>query len=158
MMYIMRVALWRPWGPSLWRFYAATLWPGLGDKASERAASTTKLLTRPGRWAAFHTTVASLDHDAAVTPWLSRASEAPTLVVIGDKDPDWSNPLAEAKWVASNFKDAETITVAGAGHAPMFEKPDVVAPGVIRFLEKIKFNKTGISQAATADVGPSTTA
>ena len=77
---------------------------------------------------------------------------------IGDKDPDWTDPLAEAKWVASNFTDAGMITVSSAGHAPMFEKPDIVAPGVLLFMEKIKFNKKGDLTAATADIGSSTTA
>lgn len=127
--------------------YSATLWPGLGDKAKERADSLINLLTRPGRWVAFHATVSGVDHDAYVTPWLARAKEAPALVVIGDADPDWTNPLEEAKWVASNFTDAETVTVPGAGHAPMLENPEIVGAGVLRFLEKIKFNKNVTSTA-----------
>jgi len=154
MFWILRIALWWPWGPYIWRSYATTLWPGLGNKARERAASSTKLLTRPGRWGAFHATVVGANHDVAVAPWLGR-TQAPALVVIGDADPDWTDPLVEAKWVASNFTDAETITVPGVGHAPMFEKPDAVAPGLLRFLERIKFNKTGDLTAATADVGSS---
>lgn len=140
LLYAMRVALWRPWGPFIWRFYAATLWPGLGEKAKERAITTTALMTRPGRWSAFHATLVGANHDVAVTPWLGK-SQAPALVVIGEKDPDWSDPVKEAEWVASNFKNAETIKVPEAGHAPMFEKPDVVGPGLIQWLEKIQFGK-----------------
>ena len=151
MLWILRVALWWPWGPFVWRSYAATLWPGLGDKAGERAASSTKLLQRTGRWGAFHATVVGANHDVAVKPWLGR-TKAPALVVIGEADPDWSDPLAEAKWVASNFTDAETLQVPGAGHAPMLERPDVVGPGVLRFLERIKFNRKGGVTIATADV------
>jgi pimeloyl-ACP methyl ester carboxylesterase len=157
MLWILRIALLWPWGPYVWRSYAATLWPGLGDKASERAASTVESLTRPGRWAAFQATVAGANHDVAVAPWLGR-TQAPALVVIGEADPDWADPLVEAKWVASNFTDAETIAVPGAGHAPMLEKPDLVAPGLLLFLEKIKFNKKGDLPAATAVGGSSTTA
>jgi pimeloyl-ACP methyl ester carboxylesterase len=153
MRWILLMALWRPWGPYIWRSYATKLWPGLGDKARERAASSTALLTRPGRWGVFHATVAGANHDV-VAPWLGRV-QAPALVVIGDADPDWADPLAEAKWVASNFTNAETITVSGAGHAPMFEKPDVIAPGLLRFLGKIKFNKKGDSTAATTAAGSS---
>ena len=60
-------------------------------------------------------------------------------MVIGDKDPDWTDPLKEAEWVASNFTDVETVTVPGAGHAPMFESPEVVAAGLLKFLERIQF-------------------
>ena len=132
---MLQLALTRPWGPSVWRMYAAKLWPGLGEAAGQRAARSKASLTRPGRWAAFHATSA-VDHDV-VAPWLGRV-QAPVLVVIGDADPDWTDPAAEAAWVASNFAGAETVTVHGAGHAPMLERPGVVNPAVSTFLEKIR--------------------
>jgi pimeloyl-ACP methyl ester carboxylesterase len=141
LLWVMRIALLWPWGPSIWNYYAATLWPGLGDKAKERAASLNALLTRPGRWAAFQSTVNGANHEV-VAPWLDQV-KVPVLVVIGDKDPDWSDPVAEAKWVASNFEGSEIITVPGAGHAPMFENLDAVSPGVLQFLEKLNLKKTG---------------
>ena len=136
---VFHVALARPWGPFVWRFMAAKMWPGLGDKAKERAASSTKLLTRPGRWPAFHASSAA-DH-RVVAPWIERV-QAPVLVVIGDADPDWKDPLAEARWVASNFTDVETVTVQGAGHAPMLERSDVVGPAIVLFLERIRSSPT----------------
>ena len=135
MRWIMHVALARPWGPFIWRAYAAKLWPGLGDNASARALMTTASLSRPGRWAAFHATSAT-DH-RVVAAWIGRV-QAPVLVVMGDADPDWTDPLGEAGWVASNFSDAETIAVPGAGHAPMFERPEIVGPAFLRFLEKLR--------------------
>ena len=132
----LQVAFTRPWGPFLWRLYAAKLWPGLGDKARDRAARTTALLQRPGRWLAFRATLAGADHRVAAA-WIGRV-QAPVLVVMGDADPDWKEPLKEAEWVASNFKGAETIVVPGAGHAPMFERPEMVNPAVERFLQRIR--------------------
>jgi pimeloyl-ACP methyl ester carboxylesterase len=134
MLWIPNLALLWPWGLYVWKSYASTLWPGLGKKAPERAVSTA-MLTRPKRWAAFQATVAGADHDV-VTPW-PRKVNVPAPVVIADADPDWSDPWAEAKWVAFNFEDSETITVPGAGHAPMCEKPGVVFPEGIRFLRRI---------------------
>ena len=131
----LQVAFVRPWGPFLWRLYAAKLWRGLGDKARERAASTTALLQRPGRWPAFRATLAGADHRVA-EPWIGRV-RAPVLVVMGDVDPDWNEPLKEAEWVASNFSNAKTIAVHGAGHAPMFERPEIVNPAVDKFLQTI---------------------
>ena len=130
--WLFQVALSRPWGPAIWRYSAAKLWVGLGDKAKERAARSATSLTRPGRWAAFHAT-SGTDHDV-VAPWLDQV-QAPVLVVIGDADPDWKDPLEEAKWIQSNFTDAQTITVAGAGHAPMLERPAIVNPAMLEFLE-----------------------
>jgi pimeloyl-ACP methyl ester carboxylesterase len=146
MRWILSVALLRPWGPFIWRGYAAKLWPGLGDKASKRAAATIASLTRPGRWAAFQATVSGADH-RVVAPWIGRV-KAPVLVVMGDADPDWTDPLGEAKWVASNFTDVETIAVPGAGHAPMFERPEIVGPAFVQFLEKIR--KGGAFEASNA--------
>ncbi|KAI9150595.1 2-(acetamidomethylene)succinate hydrolase [Paramyrothecium foliicola] len=138
LLWLLRIALLWPWGPTIWKAYAATLWPGLGDKAKERAKSSTTLLTRPGRWSAFQATVAGANHEV-VAPWLGRAKETPALVVMGESDPDWSDPLSEAAWVASNFGDSEVLSIPGAGHAPMFERPDLVAPAVIQFLRRINF-------------------
>ena len=135
---IFRFMLLRPWGPPFWRSQSAKFWPGLGDKASERAAIKTTSLMRPGHWAAFQATVAGADHRVAA-PSIGRV-KAPVLVVMGDADPDWKDPLGEAKWVASNFKDVESLTVTGAGHAPMLERPAIVGPAVSKFLEKIRVN------------------
>lgn len=142
---VLQVALMRPWGPLVWSMYAAKLWPGLGDKAGERASRSKVSLTRPGRWAAFHATSA-VDHDV-VTPWLRRV-QAPVLVIIGDADPDWKDPAAEAAWVASNFERAETLTVHGAGHAPMLERPEVVNPALSTFLEAIRTGVTPVVASA----------
>lgn len=123
-----------PWGPAAWEMYAATLWPGLGSEgAKERAATTKTSLTRPGRWAAFQATVSGLDH-RVVAPYIERV-RAPVLVVMGDKDPDWKDPAQEAEWVASNFSQVETLIVPGAGHAPMFERPEVVSEKAVSFLK-----------------------
>ncbi|WP_375429185.1 alpha/beta fold hydrolase [uncultured Sphingomonas sp.] len=139
MLRVLRAAFMRPWGPFVWRAYAAKLWPGLGAKAGERAAASTVSLTRPGRWPAFRATFAGADH-RAVAPWIDRV-RAPVLVVMGEADPDWKNPRDEAEWVASNFADVELIMVPDAGHAPMFERPAVVNPAVARFLTKIGIDK-----------------
>ncbi|KAH8658078.1 putative hydrolase [Xylariales sp. PMI_506] len=138
---IMRLMLLRPWGPAIWRTYSKSLWPGLGAEGTNaRAVSTVDLLTRPNHWAAFQATVAGANHDV-VTPWLESAGKAaPALVVFGTSDPDWTDPVAEGKWVASVFADSEFLSVDGVGHAPMLEKPDVVGPAVIQFLQRIKYS------------------
>lgn len=142
---VLHAALTRPWGPSVWRMYAAKLWPGLGEGAGKRADRSKASLTRPGRWAAFHATSA-VDHDV-VTPWLGRV-QVPVLVIVGDADLDWSDPAAEAAWVASNFRDAKTLMVHGAGHAPMLERPADVNPAVSTFLERFRTGDTPVPASA----------
>lgn len=133
---------WPPASASRASTPAATLWPGLGVKgAKARAASTTRSLTRAGRWTAFQRTFAGADHNRFVTPWLERARTTPALEVVGDNDPDWSEPLTEAKWVASNFSFVETVAVTGAGHASELENPEIVGPAILHYLEKSRFGR-----------------
>ena len=145
MRWLLQVALLKPWGPSVWRPQAAKLWPGLGDKARERAAITTAGMMRAGRWAAFRATIGT-DH-SVVAPWLDHV-RAPVLVVIGDADPDWKEPRNEAAWIASNFADAQIVEVPNTGHAPMLERPEVVNPAFLHFLDKIR--KDGASTRLNA--------
>ena len=48
------------------------------------------------------------------------------MVVMGTKDPDWPDPVAEAKWIAAQLS-AEVLLVEGAGHYPMAEMPEAPA-------------------------------
>jgi pimeloyl-ACP methyl ester carboxylesterase len=91
---------------------------------------------RPGRWTAFQATVAGLDH-SVVAPWIERV-KAPALVVVGDKDSDWSNPIEEAEWVAGNFQDRTMAVAEGAEHAPMLERPESVGKAVLEFLGRVR--------------------
>jgi pimeloyl-ACP methyl ester carboxylesterase len=55
---------------------------------------------------------------------------------MGDKDPDWKDPVAEARWIESTL-DAELLLVPGAGHYPMAEYPEVVNPAVVAFAQRV---------------------
>jgi len=62
---------------------------------------------------------------------------APTLVVMGSKDPDFPDPADEARRTAEALRGAarvEVAMVAGAGHYPHAESPAVVGPAVVAFL------------------------
>ena len=129
----MGLALLRPWGPALWRRYSASLWPGLAG-AEARAARLTALLRRPGRWRAFRATTRA-DH-RVVKPWFETLA-CPALVVMGEEDPDWKDPAAEAAWVAAavgrSAEPAPILMVPGAGHAPMLEHSGAVGPRIVDF-------------------------
>ena len=135
------IALMRPWGPAVWNSYSARLWPGLPD-ARQRAASLVDLLRRPGRWRAFWATTRT-DH-RVVTPWLDKV-DCPALVVMGQKDPDWKDPMAEASWAARAVGEGvgEVMMVPDAGHAPMLERSDVVGPRVVDFARRIVAGNAG---------------
>lgn len=130
---LLRLLLARPWGPAVWRGYSASLWPGLGAGARERAAHLSRRLARPGRWSAFARTT-RVDH-SVVAPFLPRVT-ARSLVVMGAADPDWKDPAAEAAWLAGELS-AEVQLVPGVGHAPMLEATDLVADRVATFLAEV---------------------
>ncbi|KAK4505464.1 hypothetical protein PRZ48_003427 [Zasmidium cellare] len=135
---LMKGLVMKPWGPSVWKSYSKTLWPGLGDEgAAKRAAENIESLTRPKRWAAFQATVKGANHNT-VTPYLGRIKNVPALVVMGEKDPDWSKPVEEAEWVASNFREARVVAVPGCGHAPHLESPEMVGREVLQFLRRLE--------------------
>ncbi|CAN5759832.1 hypothetical protein BH23CHL8_BH23CHL8_29140 [soil metagenome] len=52
---------------------------------------------------------------------------------MGDCDPDFPDPAAEAALIAERL-DASVLLVPGAGHYPQAEYPEVVTPAVLRFL------------------------
>jgi len=128
---LMRAALARPWGPSVWIAYYAGLYKtrkpaDFADYKRKLAAS----MKRPGRWKAFQTLVKQLTH-AEVEPYADQV-KVPALVVMGAKDPDFKDPSGEAKFVAERLR-GEALLVEGAGHYPMTEFPEVVNPKVLEF-------------------------
>ncbi|OJU95780.1 MAG: hypothetical protein BGO23_09320 [Solirubrobacterales bacterium 67-14] len=116
---LMRAALLRPWGPLVWRKYFASLFPSGGpEDQAEHAAAVSAALARPGRWRAFQRTARTSHAPAeAALPEVT----APTLVVMGEEDPDFSDPEAEARWVADALGGSFEM-IAEAGHYPMAER------------------------------------
>jgi pimeloyl-ACP methyl ester carboxylesterase len=128
-----RLALMRPWGPSVWLSYYASLYPGRppADLAEHRGRIRASL--RTGRhWQSFVRTTRTSHAPAQAR--LANVS-APTLVVMGTKDKDWPDPEAEARFVAESLR-AELLLVPGGGHYPMAEYPDVVMPPVVDFARR----------------------
>lgn len=127
----LRVALLRPWGPRFWRFWHRRLFPSAvpaDHDAYQRELIAS--LTRPGAWQAFQQT-ARTSHQPA-DERLDRVA-APALVVMGDADPDFPDPAAEAQLVADRL-GGEVVLVPDVGHYPQAEAPDVVADAVLAFL------------------------
>ncbi|MFC5432311.1 alpha/beta fold hydrolase [Microbacterium suwonense] len=128
----MRMLLARPWGPRVWRSYFPSLFgqstPADHEEHVDRALA---LLRRPGRWTAFQAT-ARTSHAPAEAA-LPRVNAA-TLVVMGDKDRDFPDPVTEAAWVAGALR-GERRMIPGAGHYPMAEQPAETLAAILPFLE-----------------------
>ena len=90
-------------------------------------------LRRPGYAKAFSLTTRT-DHAPAETR-LADVS-APTLVVMGEEDPDFPDPRAEADWIAEALR-AEVVMVPQAGHYPQSQQPEITAEAVVGFLNVV---------------------
>ena len=126
-----RLALLKPWGPAAWNGWYAKLYPGTppADLDAHRARIR-ESLARPGHWKAFVATTRT-DH----APVAARFAEVhtPTLVVMGDKDPDFNDPAGEAAFIGERL-GGSVVMVPGTGHYPHAQAPEVVTPAVVDFL------------------------
>jgi pimeloyl-ACP methyl ester carboxylesterase len=128
---ILRAAMARPWAAASWKMYLPKLYAGRkpDDFDAYRAAAIASL-RRPGYSKAFSlTTRTSHDEAEAALAGVSK----PTLVVMGDRDPDFPDPKAEADWIAHALH-GEALIVPEAGHYPQSQQPDITAAAIVRFL------------------------
>lgn len=120
-----------PWGPSAWSLYFPNFYPSRKPADFDAYRSELKAnLSQPGRMDALR--AMANRSDAAVEASLARVS-APTLVVMGSRDPDFDDPAAEGAWIAEQVR-GQTLVVEGAGHYPHAEMPEQVGPEIVRFL------------------------
>lgn len=132
--FVFRAMLLRPWGKAVWLGY----WPSLyraGKPAgfTEHRAAVAASLSRPGYWRAFAATTRTT-HEPADRVLDELA--VPTLVVMGDRDPDFSDPTAEAGVISERTR-AEIVMVAGAGHYPQAEAAGTVSPAIVEFIGRV---------------------
>jgi pimeloyl-ACP methyl ester carboxylesterase len=121
----------RPWAAAAWKAYMPTLYAGaLPTDFTEYQQRVIASLKRPGYASAFSLTTRT-DHFLACASLAS--VHAPTLVVMGDKDPDFKNPKAEADWIATTLHGTAVI-VPEAGHYPQSQQPELVSAAIIDFL------------------------
>jgi pimeloyl-ACP methyl ester carboxylesterase len=122
-----------PWGPAAWGAYYASLYPSRKpDDFHDYKARLVASLREPGRLAALQAMLRSSKAD--VEPRLADV-KAPSLVMMGTKDPDFPDPTAEARFVAERLR-GEIALIDGAGHYPHAEVPDVATPLILDFLDR----------------------
>jgi pimeloyl-ACP methyl ester carboxylesterase len=128
---LLRVAMARAWAPTSWKAYMPKLYAGQRpEDFDDYCAQVVAQLRRPGHAKAFSlTTRTSHDESERCLPAVS----ARTLVLMGEKDPDFPDPKAEADWIGRALS-AEVVMVPDAGHYPQSQRPDVTTDAVLRFL------------------------
>ncbi|HEX5597612.1 MAG TPA: alpha/beta hydrolase [Micromonosporaceae bacterium] len=124
----------KPWGPAAWQWHYRSLYPGRHPAdLPEHQARIRESLRRNNHWRSFVRT-ARTNHE----PVWQRLDDvhAPTLFVMGEKDPDFRDPAAEARYATERL-NAELLLVPDAGHYPMTEYPEVVNPVLVSFIDKV---------------------
>jgi len=131
---LLRVAMARPWAAKSWNSYLPKLYKGqLPVDFDEYRRTIVASLRRPGYAKSFSLTTRT-DHAMAE----SRLGEvaAPTMVVMGELDPDFPDPHAEAEWI-SHTLHGSVVMVPDAGHYPQSQQPDITTKSVLSFLEEV---------------------
>lgn len=125
----------RPWGPAAWQWYYKSLYPT--QPPADFAAYLSRLrqnLAEPGRLEALQKML--LASKSAAEQRLGGV-HAPASVLMGSKDPDFKDPVAEGRWVAEQLH-AELHLIEGAGHYPHAELPEATIPHILNFLHKLQ--------------------
>lgn len=123
-----------PWATRVWASYLPTLYRGRHDEdfqAHRRAIVAS--LHRPGHRKAFTATTRTTH--APVEAVLDRVT-APTLVVMGARDPDFPNPAAEAAFIADRLS-GRVLLIDDAGHYPHAEFPERTTPAIVDFARAV---------------------
>ncbi|MCU1401250.1 MAG: alpha/beta hydrolase [Acidimicrobiales bacterium] len=131
---MLRAAMAPLWAATAWKAYMPTLYAGRRPADfDEHRTRVVASLRRPGYAKAFSLTTRT-DHDPAEAclPMVS----APSLVLMGDRDPDFPDPVAEATWLAQELH-GDVVMVGEAGHYPHSQQPDIVNPAVVTFLQSV---------------------
>ena len=131
---MLRVAMARAWAVPAWKSYAPRLYAG--RKPADLDAhleDVIQSLRRPGYAKAFSLTTRT-DHG----PVQARLGEvrAPSLVVMGQQDPDFPDPRAEADWIAEALH-GKVVMVPDSGHYPQSQQPELVTTAIVGFLAEV---------------------
>ncbi len=126
----MRVLFGGPWRVAAWdAFTNGLLKAGRPDDQADERARVRASLREPGRFAALAAMLAR--DDAPIEARLGRV-RAPAWVLMGTADPDFPDPMAEARAVAEAM-GGRAEALDGVGHYPHLEVPVALAERLAAF-------------------------
>lgn len=130
-----------PWGAAVWKGYLSSLYAGAKPADfTEYRDQVVGRLRRPGYGMAFWRTVRQTDHAVAE----ARLADvvAPVLVMMGEQDPDFPDPGAEAAWIGETLQ-GKVVMVPEAGHYPQSQQSELTASAVLDFLKEVYVDAEG---------------
>ncbi|HEU4326830.1 MAG TPA: alpha/beta hydrolase, partial [Roseiflexaceae bacterium] len=125
------------WGRALYAAYFPKLYPSARPADfAEHLGKVRAMLGEPGRLRALRLLFATVG-----TEWDARLAQirAPALILMGSRDPDFRQPEQEAQLLAERLSQAQTTVqiIAGAGHHPQAELPEIVGRTILAFFERL---------------------
>ena len=130
---VQRILVTRPWAPwTVAAFYDSLHKGRVPEGHREQKARIVAMLRPADRLRVVRATIFGPNEQVLTAPGL----KARALVMVGEQDPDWSDPRAEAEWVAS-VVDGTVEMVPESGHYAQSQRPDAVAAGVLRLIAEV---------------------
>ena len=131
---LFRLMMARPWAVTMWKMYMPSLHAGTKPvDFDEYRQTVVSSLKRPGYTRTFSQTTRT-DHLHAGEN-LAKVT-APTLVVMGDKDPDFKDPKGEAEWIGTTLRGS-VVMVPNSGHYPQSQQPAITSDAIVNFLHTV---------------------
>lgn len=122
-----------PWKVRAWVSYHRSLFTNhRPDDLPEYSQQLHQNLQQPGRFAAVRAMIQR--SDAAVAERLPQLTQ-PVLILMGDQDPDFRDPEAEARWIAEQT-GGRFAMIQNAGHYPQAEAPAATLQALMSFIQE----------------------
>jgi pimeloyl-ACP methyl ester carboxylesterase len=123
-----------PWAASIWsRFYQSWYKSRTPDDMDEEVSKMRTMLKDASRRRAVRETL--IAHRKGMSEKIESYTR-PALVIFGSADDHFPETQDEATRVSSRLH-SELVMVEGAGHYPHVERPDIVSPAVVDFLNRV---------------------
>lgn len=131
---LLSILLARPWGPSMWQKYYASLYPT--RKPADFAEYSSALYENIKQRGRLEAVMAMLRASKRASGERMPKVTQPALILMGSKDPDFKNPEAEGKRIAEAVRGTYKV-IENAGHYPHAEMPEITAPLILDFMQSL---------------------
>ncbi|WP_029040037.1 alpha/beta fold hydrolase [Cucumibacter marinus] len=124
----------QPWGQAAWSRYRKTLFATSPADMAQNQAEIAQNFREPARLRALRTMMCASKSGIA-----ARLGEVkvPALIAMGEKDPDFKDPQAEAQRQAGLLGGQNSVVmIPAAGHYPQIEQPEATAAAIDNFIGK----------------------
>ncbi len=122
------------WGVALYSSYFPKMYPKARPADFEEHLDRVRaMLKEPGRLRALRLL---FSESSGATYARHSQVQAPVLILMGSRDPDFKHPEQEARTLSGRLPHATAQIIEGAGHHLQVEEPEVVGQSILAFLAR----------------------